>query len=684
MAIKNYLLLAILIFHITTGWSQGRDILLFGKVISKGKTEQSRFEVQEINKSWNIVYAPYGQVPVAFTDVLIGDSSLVFKWNRKGATYNCALQLMSDSILHFAGTGVYKTDTIYITIRPSNAEDAQLQGNFLAASELDLQILDTAVKLLQGGKNWNRKDTRICEGGKFSLFCALYQASLMIKGDYQHLRPVMRMVRNSIALLKPEKQYEHILKDYNNEASSFEAINLVFRNARQLIEEEINQIQQDADKFSGWKKNYILALNARTAGRWESAATYFVKAAERKGKQNFEQFWDATIMNSRASKIDEAFRTLDMSIAAGMFDISRAKSQKRLAPLRNDPRWRPALERMSKARPLEYFYWPTGTLVTAKVNPKSIIDLTAKIESGLMENIHSFLLAKDGKLVYERYFNEGNLLDHHEMRSAHKSITALLVGIAIDKGYIKNVHDPVLNYFPSYRPSKNWDERKKKITVYHLLTMTSGLISSGYGDEGTLQNQTENKDWVTYMLDAPLTYDPGIKCEYSSAAMHILNGIIENASGMMLDEFSEKYLFTPLEIYHKSFKYDPSGRIYGAGGAEMTSRDMLKIGQLVINDGKWNNTQIVSPQFLTQLQTKHSKVYSETVDYGYLWHIKELRTLSGKKIISLGAWGNGGQFILAIPQLKIVGVFTAGNYERGDMGNTLDYFQEVILPSIDL
>ncbi|MEM9143475.1 MAG: serine hydrolase, partial [Bacteroidota bacterium] len=164
--------------------------------------------------------------------------------------------------------------------------------------------------------------------------------------------------------------------------------------------------------------------------------------------------------------------------------------------------------------------------------------------------IHSILLVKDNKLVLEEYYNGQGIAEPHDLRSATKSIRSLLLGIAIDQGFIGDVDDPISQYLKHPEPTKNSDPRKKTITLKHLLTMSSGLDCNDLDkkSKGQEDNVYKKKDWIQYTLDLPMVQDPGQVSHYCSMGVVLLAEIISKASGMTIQEFAKHFLFDPLGI----------------------------------------------------------------------------------------------------------------------------------------
>ncbi len=343
----------------------------------------------------------------------------------------------------------------------------------------------------------------------------------------------------------------------------------------------------------------------------------------------------------------------------------------------------------------------------AGIDARYIADAVNEIYKGKYREVHSMLIFKDNKLVVEEYFqghkykwdapyHHGEWVQWdktmlHDVKSVTKSITSVCIGIAIDKGYIESAHQPIFDYLPNHQHLKVGG--KGKITIEHLLTMTSGLEWNEWGSPySSIGNDIialwfSCDDQVACILQKPLKHEPGKKFTYSGGNMIILGEILKNASGMNIDEFSMKYLFGPLGIDSTLWIQYGSGIIETAGSLEITSRDMAKIGLTLLNNGKWDGQQIISKQWVEKSATTYKRntginipgVNSGRHGYSYSWWVSEFLN-SGKRIAMYNAGGWGGQKIIIIPSLNAVVVFTGGNYTSTVKVHTL--LKKYILPAM--
>lgn len=278
-------------------------------------------------------------------------------------------------------------------------------------------------------------------------------------------------------------------------------------------------------------------------------------------------------------------------------------------------------------------------------------------------NIAGMVIFKEGKTVYENYFNGCHPTDAHHIFSVTKSIISILIGIAIDKGFIKSVNQKVLNFFPNY-VCKKGEKTIQLITLEHLLTMTAPYKykSAPYTKYFT------SEDWVKSSLDLlGGKKEPGTFRYTPLIGPDILSGILTYSTGQTVNDFATNYLFSPLGIerkpnimfaskeeqlaFHKSkntngWVSDPKGVNTSGWGLTLTAQDMAKIGQLLLNDGIWENERILSSHWITQATKEHSKWEELNVSYGYLWWIN--------KGVGYAAMGDCGNIIYVNTQLKLV------------------------------
>jgi CubicO group peptidase (beta-lactamase class C family) len=323
--------------------------------------------------------------------------------------------------------------------------------------------------------------------------------------------------------------------------------------------------------------------------------------------------------------------------------------------------------------------WKTNNLKSQKIDTAGIYQLFDQIKKG-KNKVHSVLLIKNNKLIIEEYFNGHSVNKTHDLRSITKSIRSILMGIAIDKGYIEDINDPISKYLKNPIPNKDLDLSKEKITIKHLLTMSSGLDCNDWNkkSQGQEDKVYKKKDWIQYTLNLPMINEPGTVSNYCSMGTVLIAEIISQASAMSIDEFAEQYLFKPLNINNISWGHTSNKKIIPSGKRlYMTPRDMAKIGQLIIGNGKWNKKQIVSENWIVESTTPKTRITE--IDYGYLWWNIPFN-VNGKVLVSKTATGNGGQYIMILPELDMVAIFTGGAYNSQEDKLPFAIMNKLFLP----
>jgi CubicO group peptidase (beta-lactamase class C family) len=327
----------------------------------------------------------------------------------------------------------------------------------------------------------------------------------------------------------------------------------------------------------------------------------------------------------------------------------------------------------------------TADLTSAGFDRSKIIELTQLILTDTFPNIHSLLIAKDNQLVYENYFagkdeilgkNLG-YIDHtmddlHDCRSISKGIVSACIGIAVKQGLIKNIDEPIRTYFTAYE--KEFDTSKSKITLRHLLTMTSGLDWNediSYMDLRNSEMRMDlSSDPIGFILSRSMISEPGTQWNYNGGGTQLLAEILHKVSGETVDKFAEKNLFFPLGIKKHDWLPLTKDMPAAASGLRLRSRDILKIGLLYMNNGNWNNVQILTESWVKESLSPLAVRPAGRKPGGYgfqFWTYTD--TVKNKAIDIQEAKGNGEQRIFFCKSLNLCIVMTAGNYNQWDIVN---------------
>ena len=272
--------------------------------------------------------------------------------------------------------------------------------------------------------------------------------------------------------------------------------------------------------------------------------------------------------------------------------------------------------------------------------------------------IHSLTIVRNGYVVLDTTFFPFQAELPHDVASVTKSITTTVIGVALADRRLPGVNQPVLAVFPN-RVVQNRDQRKERLTVEHLLTMSSGLDCRYAGGEPTLREMRASPDWTQFMLDRPMVAEPGTQGEYCSGGMHVLSAVVSAVTGRSALDYATRLLFQPLGIRPAGWPSDPNGITHGWGDLRLKPLDMAKIGYLWLNGGRWENQQIISPSWMASAIQRHAHVLNG--DYGYgLWLNRDLPLFEAN--------GRGGQRITVLPERNMVLAITGGAFEPGEIG----------------
>ncbi|MEO1259878.1 MAG: serine hydrolase [Bacteroidota bacterium] len=311
---------------------------------------------------------------------------------------------------------------------------------------------------------------------------------------------------------------------------------------------------------------------------------------------------------------------------------------------------------------------PNGSLEEAGLNQDTIQHLMQLLNETKYRDFRGMVVIKDNKLVVEEYFNtfwRANILD---IRSAGKSITALLLGIAIDQGLIKDVEQPVYDFFPKYKLNNPPTEAHLGIKIKHLLMMSSGMDadSDDSNSPGNAGQWMGGDDWVGYALNVPMKFESGTRWVYNDICAVLTGAIIQEVSGKKLSEFAEEHLFDPLGIEEYYWYTGPKELTGGAGNLYFSAYDFAKFGLLVLNKGKYNGEQIVSEKWIGKMTQKWIDMPADYTasHYGFFWYIAEIE-INGKMCEYFFASGNGGNYIFVVPDHDLAVALTSSAYGPG-------------------
>lgn len=332
--------------------------------------------------------------------------------------------------------------------------------------------------------------------------------------------------------------------------------------------------------------------------------------------------------------------------------------------------------------------WRTARPRDAGFDEAALTRLVEEIASGdpasrRPQLIHSLLVARGGRLVLEQYFFGHDRDTPHDIRSAGKTLASVMLG-ALMRERAEISPQTYLYDFLSATPV---DPRQREITLAHLMTHTSGLDcndndENSRGAEGAMQGQSDERDWWRFALALPMAHDPGARYAYCTAGMNLVGAALHEASGEDIAPLFDRLIAQPLQFGRYYWNLAPNGQGYLGGGAYMRPRDLLKVGQLYLNGGVWNGRRVVSRDWVLQSTAPLVDINESTTGLdaetfanvalrgadGYAWHRYGVRV--GDRVVeAYEANGNGGQFLIVVPEYDLVVVMTGGNYGQGGIWN---------------
>ncbi|HEY5176517.1 MAG TPA: serine hydrolase [Terriglobales bacterium] len=337
--------------------------------------------------------------------------------------------------------------------------------------------------------------------------------------------------------------------------------------------------------------------------------------------------------------------------------------------------------------------WEVGTPASVGIDGQVLTDVSRRAANGEFGQVNSLLVVRGGKLVFEEYYRGWGIFQIHTIQSLSKSVTSLLVGIAIGEGLIKSVDQRVSDFFPEYRAIFDQDPRKQRLTLRNVLTMTFGNDwkerAIPYSNPANIVwRMAAADDWMGFILGQPMVEEPGARFNYSTGSALLLSGILQHATGMHVSVYAEQRLFDPLSIpvygWYRNMTH-PQRWTHTGGGLGLRSRDLAKIGYLLVSGGRWNGKQVVPAAWIEESTRPH--VQADTaLWYGYQWWLQSLPNSVG----SAGAHneviegrGYGGQYVVAVPRLDLVVAVTSGSFEdETEARRALTMVLQHVLPAV--
>jgi CubicO group peptidase (beta-lactamase class C family) len=378
--------------------------------------------------------------------------------------------------------------------------------------------------------------------------------------------------------------------------------------------------------------------------------------------------------------------TLFFPTRGGSYDFVRDTDESGFYPRGKQPgryTYRPPLARDDG--------WPVSTLDAENVDRATMEKLVQSILDMPMDSpdapqVHGLLIARHGKLVLEEYFHDQNRDKLHNTRSASKSLTALLVGAAMQAGVPLKLSSPVYQVMNGGEFPADLEPQKRAMTLEHLLTMSSGYFcddtnDDAPGNEDKMWEQETEPDFYRYTMKVPMATPPGENAVYCSASPNLALGMAGRAAHEDPMSLFDRLIAQPMKIRRYGWGLDPAGHPYGGGGMNLLLRDFAKLGQLMLNGGTWQGRRIVSQEFAARAS---SPLYHlRNLYYGYLWWLEDY-PYKDRTVRTFSARGAGGQTVTVVPDLDLVVATFAGNFSsrKGMFAASTEPIPRIILPAV--
>lgn len=310
--------------------------------------------------------------------------------------------------------------------------------------------------------------------------------------------------------------------------------------------------------------------------------------------------------------------------------------------------------------------------------------IAAEVKSGVHPGFESFIMQVDGKIV-GREVASTLAKRPPDLRSATKSITALLIGIAIDRGAIPSVQAKVMDLLPTRRTTFEQDPRKAAMTLEDLLTMRSGLDCNDWDPQspGQEDKMYRERDWIAFWSELRMRTDPGKEFSYCTGNAVALGEILAAAVSMSADAFALKYLFVPIEARRAEWQYfDRKNGVDTGGHLRLEPDDLLKIGELVLARGTYKGTRIVSEAWIDAMTQERTHIPGVNQRYGYFWWLDNTKDPNLPPTKLWWAQGNGGSVLMVMPEVHAVMVTTGTRFNKPDMLEPMFWLRDRLLPAM--
>ena len=336
---------------------------------------------------------------------------------------------------------------------------------------------------------------------------------------------------------------------------------------------------------------------------------------------------------------------------------------------------------------------------TKEINNVVIMDklnLTDKVVEMKPKKLSSIVVNVKGKKVHESYYNGTTADDLHDIRSASKSFTSLMFGIALKDGHFSSEKEAIAKTFPDYGHLLSSNAAKRRITYFDLLSNTNPVECDDMNQfsQGNEERMYLRKDWLAFFFELPLRANPpwekpmteqpfGRDFSYCTAGIFTVGAAIERKTKTSLADYTKTALFEPIGIQESQWQSNALGQTQGGGGVRIKPTDLIKVGQLMLNQGKWQGKQLLPKEWIKKSFTDYSLAMPDlNATYGLTWWILPFQ-VNGQTIKTYAAAGNGGNYLFVIPSLETTAVVTATAYNTRYMHQqTHEILSTIVLPAV--
>lgn len=313
----------------------------------------------------------------------------------------------------------------------------------------------------------------------------------------------------------------------------------------------------------------------------------------------------------------------------------------------------------------------------------AVARLSSDIEQGRYPGLTSMFVSLEGHRLSEAFAPGVSPSETHDVRSATKSITAILVGELLEDGLVDSVDVPLSELLPDRFAMFDSSDPRLSITLADAMTMRTGLACDDWvpASVGHEDKMYETRDWVAFVLGQPVSHEVGEHFSYCTGGVILVGEAIEALSGRPVAAYAGERLFQPIGATGVEWAYVPDGGTDTGGHLRITASDFHQIGVLVASKGLSGGKRVIQEQWLHEMLREQTDVYERRQKYGYLWWIDDIE-LRGKTLRVVYAHGNGGNFIFLVPKLHLVATFTGVNFGSRLQFQPVEILETLLLPAL--